>query len=362
MLIFDYFKKNVRQLKSNNSNSLPTKNTIFLLGLSELFIVVVGILLALYIDRWNSTRNFEKQYENTLRIVQQNIESDIFNSDGVIAHFNSRDSLRHNIMLNKFDRKYYENGVSYWQKAIVFYDQFEIATDGYNLLLDMNEDIPNRYYEINKKIKKLYKRIPSIDEYNKNFKEIIWSIHNELTHSFWFWIDDYYGKMSKEQIDFYISDPYYKALVQKDLNASALLNGLARAHRIEAIDIYNDINEILGPSKDVPENITYILTDSVTKKYIGKYKMVEGDTSKWFPKYYSDNLILEIGLKDSILYLMQDNEYASKLYYFNRIKPSNTYPIKKHHVFISSTGFFEFYKNGNLKVGAAGPYSIWEKQ
>ena len=362
MLIFDYFKKNVRQLKSNNSNSLPTKNTIFLLGLSELFIVVVGILLALYIDRWNSSRNFVKQYENTLRIVQQNIESDIFNSDGVIAHFNSRDSLRHNIMLNKFDRKYYENGVSYWQKAIVFYDQFEIATDGYNLLLDMNEDIPNRYYEINKKIKKLYKRIPSIDEYNKNFKEIIWSIHNELTHSYWFWIDDYYGKMSKEQIDFYISDPYYKALVQKVLNASALLNGLARAHRIEAIDIYNDINEILGPSKDVPENITYILADSLTKKYIGKYKMVEGDTSKWFPKYYSDNLILEIGIKDSILYLMQDNEYARKLDYFNRKKPSSTYPIKKHHVFISSTGFFEFYKNGNLKVGAAGPYSIWEKQ
>ena len=124
MLIFDYFKKNVRQLKSNNSNSLPTKNTIFLLGLSELFIVVVGILLALYIDRWNSSRNFVKQYENTLRIVQQNIESDIFNSDGVIAHFNSRDSLRHNIMLNKFDRKYYENGVSYWQKAIVFYYLF----------------------------------------------------------------------------------------------------------------------------------------------------------------------------------------------------------------------------------------------
>jgi hypothetical protein len=116
VLIFDYFKKTVRQLKSNNSNSFPNKNTIFLLGLSELFIVVVGILLALYIDRWNSSRNFVKQYENTLKIVQQNIESDIFNSDVVIAHFNARDSLLHNIMLNKFDRQYYENGVSHWQK------------------------------------------------------------------------------------------------------------------------------------------------------------------------------------------------------------------------------------------------------
>ena len=31
------------------------------------------------------------------------------------------------------------------------------------------------------------------------------------------------------------------ALVQKDLNASALLNGIARNHRIEAINIYNEI-------------------------------------------------------------------------------------------------------------------------
>lgn len=68
MLLFDYFKKTVTQLKSNNSNSLRTKNTIFLLALSELFIVIVGIFLSLYIDRLNSSRNFEKQYENILKI------------------------------------------------------------------------------------------------------------------------------------------------------------------------------------------------------------------------------------------------------------------------------------------------------
>ena len=68
MLLFDYFKKTVTQLKSNNSNSLRTKNTIFLLALSELLIVIVGIFLSLFIDRLNSSRNFEKQYENTLKI------------------------------------------------------------------------------------------------------------------------------------------------------------------------------------------------------------------------------------------------------------------------------------------------------
>jgi len=64
VLLFDYFKKTVTQLKSNNSNSLRTKNTIFLLALSELFIVIVGIFLSLYIDRLNSSRIFR----NNMRI------------------------------------------------------------------------------------------------------------------------------------------------------------------------------------------------------------------------------------------------------------------------------------------------------
>ena len=354
------FKSIGSKIKKDQEVSF-TKSTIFL-AFTELLMVVLGILLALYIDRWNTSKNFEKQFEATLRIVQQNIESDIYNSDNVIAHYNARDSLRHNIMLNKLDREYYEKGISYWEKAIVFYNQFEIETDGYNLLLDMNQEIPDKYYEINKKIKKLYKRIPRINEYNKNFKEIIWGIHDELTYSYWFWVDDYYGEMSEEQIDFYISNPYYKALVEKVLNASALLNGLARAHRIEAIDIYNEINELLGKSKETPKNMTYVLTDSLVEKYVGTYRMIEGDSSQWFPKYYSDSLILEIGIKDSILYLMRDNDYIKKLYYFDRQYQNRTYPIKKHHVFISNLGFFEFYKNGNLKVGAAGPHSIWEKQ
>ena len=57
----------------------------------------------------------------------------------------------------------------------------------------------------------MYKIIPNLDEYNSNFKKIIWNIHDELTYSHWFWIDGYYGRVSEEQIDFFMNDPYYKA-------------------------------------------------------------------------------------------------------------------------------------------------------
>ena len=61
----------------------------------------------------------------------------------------------------------------------------------------------------------------------------------------------------------------------------------------------------------------------------------------WFPKYYVENEVLEIGIKDSILYLMKDEKHAIPLYFFKRISQNPTYPIKKtmflfHHKVIMS--------------------------
>lgn len=82
---------------SSQDKKLSFSSTISLVFI-ELCTVVFGILLVLYIDRWNSSQNIEQQFESTLKIIQKHLESDIYNSDNVIAHYYSRDSLRHDIM------------------------------------------------------------------------------------------------------------------------------------------------------------------------------------------------------------------------------------------------------------------------
>ena len=109
------FKSIGSKIKKDQEVSF-TKSTIFL-AFTELLMVVLGILLALYIDRWNTTQNHKNQFEATLRLVQADLINDIQSSDNVIANFNSRDSLRHDVMLEKLNREYYENGISYWQKS-----------------------------------------------------------------------------------------------------------------------------------------------------------------------------------------------------------------------------------------------------
>ena len=51
---------------------------------------------------------------------------------------------------------------------------------------------------------------------------------------------------------------------------------MARNHRIQAIDMYNEIDDILGKDKEVPNHITYVINDSISKNYVGKYKLING--------------------------------------------------------------------------------------
>ena len=68
----DRFKSIGSKFSTKEQKSFTSSSVI--LVFIELFMVVTGILLALYIDRWNSSQNFENQFEATLRIVQQNLK------------------------------------------------------------------------------------------------------------------------------------------------------------------------------------------------------------------------------------------------------------------------------------------------
>ena len=62
---------------------------------------------------------------------------------------------------------------------------------------------------------------------------------------------------------------------------------MAKKHRIEAINLYNEINNLLGKNREIPKNVTYVLNDSISKNYIGKYKFIEGNMGAVVSKAFS---------------------------------------------------------------------------
>ena len=90
MLFFQYikdklFKKKLESDLKPESKS-PTKGTIFLLAISELVMLVLGILLALYIDRWNEKQQIEEKFTAALKIIlsDKNVKGILINIFGGI--------------------------------------------------------------------------------------------------------------------------------------------------------------------------------------------------------------------------------------------------------------------------------------
>ena len=54
--------------------------------------------------------------------------------------------------------------------------------------------------------------------------------------------------------------------------------------------------------------------------------------------------------------------YLLPLYYFKRINQNRMYPIKKNPVFISSYGYYEFYKNEKLRIMQLKPENNLEEK
>ena len=110
---------------------------------------------------------------------------------------------------------------------------------------------------------------------------------------------------------------------------------MAKRNRTEAINLYNEINNLLVKNREIPKNVTYVLNDFISKNYIEKYKFIQGNMGTWFPKHLVEDSVLEIEVKDSSLYVMKNEKYAKQLYFFHRLKIRNSnYPLKKNHVFI----------------------------
>ena len=47
-------------------------------------------------------------------------------------------------------------------------------------------------------------------------------------------------------------------------------------------------------------------------------KFIEGNMGAWFPKHLVEDSVLEIGFKDSSLYVMKNEKYAQQLYFFHK--------------------------------------------
>ncbi len=299
-----FFRQIRQRLLADNKIS---KYLLYALG--EIILVVIGILIALAInDAYTASKN-EQKIKTILAQIQEDLLTDIKDSQRIFRHYVRKDSTAQNI---------YKDLVSVdtdtWKlRPYEGYVNFSINRGGYQRLMDNLEFLPEKYTGLIPRLNRIYVVIQE-DVTDNNEKIIaksddprfnrIYSHPEHAEHMF----SDFSTKEAKQYL---LDDPFLKNRIIEYMTAFRNVAFIAHLFRVEATALYKQIDTLLGnQDTTTPEHLRLYPTKEDIGSFLGDYTKTEGNMNrqKLSLKYESNKLfILNSSGRQDLVYWHQDN-------------------------------------------------------
>ena len=179
-------------------------------ALGEIFLVVIGILLALQINNWNEDRKTYKKAEDLFIRAQKELALNISDINSKIRRYKSDYPYVYMVINKEVSAEDYHRdpAIAY---AIYGTLPADIDDQAFNNLIEFEEEFSTEQDSLLSKMIKLYKTDKKlIDILNEqivaNFFEYDKKLKNTQS-----WYGDYvlYKGLSDEMIDYFLNDPFY---------------------------------------------------------------------------------------------------------------------------------------------------------
>jgi hypothetical protein len=126
--MINFFRKIRENLLAEGKTSKYLKYAV-----GEIFLVVIGILIALQINNWNESRKDEAFEQEILKQIQENLSNDRLALEGIERNFNSAIESA-GVILNTTDSQDIEDSVHILLGKIIQFDRFQPLTNAYEVL------------------------------------------------------------------------------------------------------------------------------------------------------------------------------------------------------------------------------------
>ena len=329
------FRKVRQQLASENKAASYLRYAI-----GEIFLVVIGILIALQVNNWNENRKLNQKILANLKNVQAELVVNIRNSEGVIERFIARDSVKNLVFNNKLSYSDYKNDIAFNPTlfAPYYYDNFDLNSIAFNNLTQNSEELPSKYAPIMDQLNYLYIKMKTrINVLNQRYQRTVYRNMDDFAREkSWFIEDSFKGVHSDVAINYFLTNPRYKGQVSITLNDERNLSGAACKYRKHAIDAYLAIARVLENNDKTPDYISYTLKDKkAVDRYVGSYQQFYG------PSHTEMGDRLEITKSgDKLFFTAKTTNEKIPIYYFK----NSTF------FFADDPKLIKFDKTGELKV------------
>lgn len=224
-------------------------------AVGEIFLVVIGILIALQINNWNQEAKNERKIKSIFIEVLNDLADDIWEANRVIKFYETKDSLTDYVLNNKLKPADFEGETPYYT-LILNRRSVQTNRNGFENLMRNVDKVPEQYDSLIVPLKKLYIRDAArMEAFQKSTTEIIDKTLEKYAANYeWFSrsTDDYLEKWR----DYQLNDPLYKNEVRlyQIITVRNLLLMLNQ-FRKDAILSYKDLHAIVNPGEELPDFI-----------------------------------------------------------------------------------------------------------
>jgi hypothetical protein len=317
--------------------SLLTENKFskyILYAIGEIVLVVIGILIALWINTKNQEYAQQQKIDSILVKIQNDILQDIHNSEWLIENYMRKDSIYNRMMNDSLTAEdiraipmhggYSLNFVTTW------WMDYHIQSSGYEQLKANLDMVPDKYDELIRILDFNHiNRKATFNAYNKNSEDISRQYKYYLNDNQpWNAIDEYNREYSDAHIDYILNHPKFKNQMNSMLGSVGTMVWEYTAYHKQVLQIYLMINELLGDkAKPLPKEIrtTSVANEIDAEPFIGLYALRNGQENIFNSK------TIEVFVKDKDLYYKTDDtitkgpllsKHAEKPWFSRRRSPA----------------------------------------
>ena len=260
------FRQLTQPEKSGNNLSM------MLFALVEVVMIVVGIVMANQLEEQKEIREVTERAEVLFEEVLRDLEADCWAAFSPL--FVNRSNNRLSDVLFNPDRTLAEvqaNAFSIYY-MLRFESALHIDTQGYEALEKIHERLPEHLLKAYEQLDRLMDQNATIQEHNRRYQDVVYANmeHNIQNHPWWN-KGTYSGVPDAEALAWMMGEEC-KAQTHLVVNSSAHLAGAAERFRTSAIQVYDEIKDILGDTTASPGYMsTHFYPTERTRRMLGTY-------------------------------------------------------------------------------------------
>lgn len=254
--------------------------SVMLFALVEVVMIVVGIVMANKLEEQKEMREVTERAEVLFEEVLRDLEADCWAAYRPLM--TNRQNNRLSDVLYNPDRTLAEvqanaYGIYYMLR---FEGALHIDTQGYEALEKIHERLPEHLLMAYEHLDRLMDQNTIIQEHNRRYQEVVYANMEHNVHSHPWWNQGTYSGVPNMDALMWMMGEECKAQTHLIVNSSAHLAGAVERFRTSAIQVYEEIKELLGDTTASPGYMS----------------------TKFFPSERSLNLLGTWVLKDSLVF------------------------------------------------------------